>query len=331
MRWGGWGFGERRWEKPDGYEVAPAKTFWDVLQLLVVPLALAAIAVGFNIAESSRDRARQDRQMREDSAIARDAREENALQSYLREMTGLVLDRHLLTAHPHSAVGAVARSLTLSTLRGLDRRRKAEVVRFLDETGLLRYSNPPFELAGADLVGADFRSEDLGGPGEPGEPAGLGGRSAGDDLRDVDLEGARFDGGHLDDVNLTGTNLRGASFKNTYLQSVVMIASDLTGAVFNGSEMGPGSGKFGKTFPRTDLSYSCLNDASFVNALLDDVALDAARGRHIDFSGAVIGQVSHTGSLFVASVPAPGLPTGHSGKLTAWVTWHPCADLPWRN
>jgi len=141
MRWPDWlGVGERRWEKSPGViEVQPAKTAWDWLQLLIVPAMLAGLVVFFNASQASRDQRHEDNRIRVDRALEREARYDATLESYLTQMSKLMLERHLLNSRRGSPLRKVARAITLTTLRRLDGRRKGEVVRFLHEAGLLHY------------------------------------------------------------------------------------------------------------------------------------------------------------------------------------------------
>ena len=134
MRWPGWlGVGERRWKKSPDEDVQPAKTAWDWLQLLIVPAILAAIAVAFNAAETSRDRSREDRRTREDRTLAQAAREDSTLNAYLNQMSDLMLKQHLLDAGPKSAAAIVARTITLVTIGRLDGERKVKSCAFFTE------------------------------------------------------------------------------------------------------------------------------------------------------------------------------------------------------
>jgi hypothetical protein len=90
-----WGLRERRWRKADGEEVEPAKTLWDVAQLLVVPAMLAAIAIGFNASQSSRDEQREDARVAEDRTRAEDVRHEQNLQRYFDRISDLLLAHDL--------------------------------------------------------------------------------------------------------------------------------------------------------------------------------------------------------------------------------------------
>src|SRR5829696_4930171 len=276
MRWPEWlGVGERRWKKGPDEEVRPAKTAWDWLQLLIVPAMLAAIAVAFNVAQTSRDRSREDRQIREDRALARAAREDATLESYFKQMSGLILDRHLLRAGSDSTVASVARTITLAAIRRLDGRRKGEVVNFLLQSGLLTTDERSkaivtlVNLWDADLRGVDLRGASLDGI-----------RLVGPDLR-----GAKFDRASLGDVLFEAANLRGASFRAARLFGATFESSDLTGVVFDDAALHSRL-VTPESEASTKFSFSCLTNASFVGAYFNIVEFDGVEGRRVDFSEA---------------------------------------------
>lgn len=129
------------------------KTLWDWLQILIVPLALALLAFVLSSAASSRDRAAAERRESADRALAADNRREDALDGYLGEMSGLMLDHALLKSRRGSEVQALARTLTLTTLRRLDGSRRTLVLRFVAEAKLIQGPRPKLNLAGAVLTG----------------------------------------------------------------------------------------------------------------------------------------------------------------------------------
>src|SRR6516225_9351364 len=55
----------------------------------------------------------------------------------------------------------IARARTLTVLRGLDSSRKASVIQFLHEAGLIDKDRCIINLKGADLRGADLSNADL--------------------------------------------------------------------------------------------------------------------------------------------------------------------------
>lgn len=246
-----WGLRERRWRKADGEEVEPAKTVWDIAQLLIVPAMLVAIAIAFNASQSSRDEQREDARVAEDRTRAEDVRHEQNLQRYFDRISDLLLAHDLKRAREGSAVRDVARNVTLATLRTLDGPRKAQVVAFLSDAGLLRTLRRGQDDAsivsmnGADLSGADFRSV-----------AHLEVTS----LVATDLRGARFDRVALGEVAFELADLRGASFRDAEIAAVSFDGANLRRARFDRASIGTAPGgtvRFVET---------CLSGASFNRA-----------------------------------------------------------------
>src|SRR5215217_5367930 len=98
MRWREWlGVGERRWKKGPDEEVQPAKTLWDWLELLIVPVILIVATLAWTGLQTSSDNTREERRIAADRAAAEEARRDATLQANLDEMSGLMLDRKLLT------------------------------------------------------------------------------------------------------------------------------------------------------------------------------------------------------------------------------------------
>src|SRR5262245_31468752 len=175
VRWPDWtGVGEKSWPAEPGREVRRSKTLWDWLQLLIVPAILIGVTFAWSATQTRSDNGREDRRIEADRAAAEEAHQDATLQGYLDQMSGLMLHEKLLTSMEGSAVRAVARSASLATLRRLDGERRAEVVRFLGEAGLLLGETPRVALFQADVEGANLQGADLGAA----------------NLRDVDLRGA---------------------------------------------------------------------------------------------------------------------------------------------
>jgi hypothetical protein len=152
------GVGERRWKKAPDEEVQPAKTLWDWLQLLIVPAILIGVTFAWSGLQTKSDNAREegciaadnrreDRRIAADRAAAEEARQDATLQTYLDQMSALMLDRKLLSSEDGSAVMAVARTVTLTTLRRLNGSRKGEVVRFLTEARQSRRKAEPWSTS----------------------------------------------------------------------------------------------------------------------------------------------------------------------------------------
>src|SRR4051812_33970101 len=132
--------------KPEGYE--RAKTLWDWLGLLLIPLILAIGGILFTWSENRSARRLQEqreaeaRQVEEQRIVeARKIEEQRAqdaaLQAYLDQMTQLLLHEKLRASQLEDEVRIVARARTLAVLRVLDGARRATVLQFLYEAGLI--------------------------------------------------------------------------------------------------------------------------------------------------------------------------------------------------
>jgi hypothetical protein len=112
------------------------KTLWDVLQLLIVPFALAVIGILFTIQQNARQEQIENQRAKVDREIEDTRAEQALLQSYLDQMGALLLDRNLRAADEDSNVRNVARARTLTTLAALnDPRRKQKALRFFKVLG----------------------------------------------------------------------------------------------------------------------------------------------------------------------------------------------------
>jgi type VI protein secretion system component VasK len=111
-RWAWTGFtGSPRGEQP-------AKTLWDWLQLIGIPLTLAAVAFGLNLAQSGRDQRHEDDRAAAERRLAVDQRREDAVNAYFRQISDLMLDRKLLTSR-------ACRPVLLAGARRPERHRNA--------------------------------------------------------------------------------------------------------------------------------------------------------------------------------------------------------------
>ena len=171
------------------------KTLWDWLQLLIIPLALAGGAYYLNKEERKLER-----------EIAKDHQQEAALQAYINYMTELLLEKKLKTSKSQQ-VRTIARIRTLTVLRGLDARRKGDVMDFLNEDRLINLPSPVVNLSGADFSNADLVGVDLSNT----------------HLQYVNMKGARL---HF--ANLDGADLRGS-----YLPEAELYSATLKGTNFN--------------------------------------------------------------------------------------------------
>lgn len=261
------------------------KTLWNWLELLVIPLALAAVAFGLNYFANERDQRREDQRAARERAIAADGRREDALRVYLQQMSGLMLDRDLWTRRPSPEVRAVARTFTLTVLRRLDPVRKGLVVRFLAQAGLIGPGLP----RGFPPVAA----AEPAGPGDP--PIGREDVAyvylprtrtpkvdlTGADLRDVQLRGVDLIGRSLKGADLRGADLREADLVATTFDEADLRDADLSGARMGDLSLGiPIANELDTSF-----ALACVTGARFVGADMSGLRFEGI-GWNVDFSHA---------------------------------------------
>lgn len=190
-------------ELSDRWGFAP-KTFWDWLDLLIVPLVLALGALWFNAS-----------QKRTEIAIANDKQRQDILLDYFDEMTALLLREHIVGFS--KLAKAIAKARTLAVLRVLDPERVAAVLRFHVEARLAE----AVPLAGGNLSGVDWQRARLHDV----------------DLHGIDLGRANLNGAYLNRANLGGAYLRGANLNGTNLSRANLREAYLSGADLSGADL----------------------------------------------------------------------------------------------
>jgi len=267
------------------------KKLWDWLQLLGIPVALAAGVFVLNQLQSEREHRREDRQAAAERLRAADNASEQVLRTYLQQMSQLMLDRKLLRSRRLSEVRVVARTTTLTAVSQLDGERKGLVIRFLSEARLINGPDPKIVLRDADLRGVELENAVL-------RSARFGfAKLAHANFRFADLTGATFVAADLRGSDFTEafgglftvTQLRanmlprlvfqGANLSRARLDKVGFFKTDFRFANLTGTELHRAD------LRRADFGSACLTRTDFRDADLRDSKLDAA-GRYVDFSGA---------------------------------------------
>lgn len=202
-----------------------SKTLWDVLELLIIPLVLAAGVIWLN---------RQERKA--EQVIAENRIRESTLQAYLDNMTTLLLERNLRSSEPYSEVSSVARSRTLTALRTLDGERKGILIKFLYETALIDKKQIVIDLYGADLRGAHLYWANLAGAQLLGcymDNAIL----LRANLTDADLSNSVLYGADLHYANLSGANLERSNISYANISEADLRKADLNHSVLYGANL----------------------------------------------------------------------------------------------
>lgn len=199
------------------------KALWDWLEILAIPLLLLFLGYRLQVAEQKRvaqqeelEEERVAQQEELEKEIAEDNLRDEALQAYFDRMSELLLDRGLSSSKPDDPVRDVAKTRTLTVLRrmGIDAERKASILYFLFDTGLVKctYSKDTSETV-INLKGADLRGANLSGA----------------DLDRVNLSGVNLSGANLSKAKLKCVNLNSANLSDVDLRDATLgIQTDLS-------------------------------------------------------------------------------------------------------
>ncbi|MBN8564244.1 MAG: pentapeptide repeat-containing protein [Leptolyngbya sp. UWPOB_LEPTO1] len=244
------------------------KKLWDVLQLLIVPTALAIGA--FYLQETSKQR---------DLELADDRAKQEMLNRYFDQISTLLFDRGLRTAKADDESRIVAQARTLTALRELDGERQGQLIKFLHKAKLLQAKKPVLDLRQtnlreANLSGSNLSDIDLAG-------VDLAGINLSDlNLPDTDsiLSVERKIGNkepsrvmifrsyenlsRLERTNLEGANLSGTDFRAANLRRVNLSRTDLSKADLSKADLRD-----------TNLSFANLKDAIMFEPILDGTLL----------------------------------------------------------
>jgi uncharacterized protein YjbI with pentapeptide repeats len=259
------------------------KTLWHWLDLLIIPMVLAAGALWFRRTEEDTRRALA-------AFVEAQRAEEAALETYFDRMSELLLDKDdpLLTSRAGSPCQDMASTRTVTVLRRLDQKRRNQVFDFLLEARLLGVKRE--RVVGSD-DGTKKRVEDS-------DPIAI---LAGRSMRGIDLSGADLKGADLREANLARANLRKANLSQVFLRDAHLDVADLreanlgnaylTGVWLTEAKLERadlrGAKIDGKAeLRRADLSRADLRKAYVRNSTLNETKLYAA-----DLRGAILSKL----------------------------------------
>lgn len=185
----------------------PARTLWDWLSLLLVPVVLAVGGLLFTWFENRQTRSIERDRVAENQRIERERAQDAVVKDYLDQMTELLLHHTLRNAAEDDEVRSVARARTLTALRNIDGTRRATIVQFLYESRLIGWSS------GGARLGAIIP------------------------LSGANLDGAWLTGASLDGARLAGTTLDRAMFDGAWLMGASFDGAKLAQASFDGGNL----------------------------------------------------------------------------------------------
>ncbi len=230
-----------------------AKTLWDWMELLIIPLVLGVGVFLLNRSEQRRQ-----------AEIAQQQREEDRQQAYLDQMTALLLKEGLRKSSEEDEVRQMARTRTLTVFRGLNGERKGILLRFLYDSKLVSNESPIISLREADLRKADLHEANL-------RAANL--RET--DLSEANLSGANLSGANLSEANLSEANLfmadlGGAKLSDAILSRAILIRTNLSGSKLSGAKLNEA------TLLKADMRDADLRGVNLADSIIDFADLSQA-------------------------------------------------------
>jgi arabinogalactan oligomer/maltooligosaccharide transport system substrate-binding protein len=227
----------------------------DWWQLLIIPLLIFLLGSAFTLV-----------QYLTSQGIANNQQQETILQTYLDDMSNLLLTQHLSTSKPGEVVREVARERTLTALRRLHDGRNKIVLQFLQEAHLIGIQNAVINLSNADLSNDDLSGADLSG---------------------IDLSGTILHGATLNDADLNGAILSEADLSGAFLNRAILSGAHLDDAFLNGAILSEADLN-GAFLNDTDLSGAHLGGAFLNGAFLGEATLNGAFLNDADLSYAIL-------------------------------------------
>lgn len=258
------------WWRVSWTEFRYGKTLWDVVSLLIVPLALLLIGTAFSFFDTQRQLAVESRRLAAQATVEADRSEEAVLQAYLDSMTDL-LEKGLRQSEQGDTDRSIARARTLTVLRQLDEVRKGLLLLFLHESDLLGAGSgidieqePVVSLNRADLSGAELVA--------------------------VNLSGVNLRWTHLIRANLALADLSEANLRSAYMFEANLRQANLGRAYLFGAELGRAN------LSGADLTSAYLSRVSLVEADLGQANLSGANLALAKLTGADLEAADLTGA-----------------------------------
>lgn len=221
-KWSGFG------ESIKNPNIEPAKTLFDWLDLLIIPLSLGLLGWLYKEAEKTKT-------MKTEQERARN----ETLNSFINVMTDLLQNQNL-SNNPSSQIRAIAKTRINMALSNLDGARKGQVLQFLFESELIKIT-PKLRLIGANFNDSILDQIVL----YDSEIRGVNFKNA--SIKNANLNGIVFNSSNFEGANLSGslvvsadfgyTNLTGCKLKNMDLTSVDFEGANLSNANLKGSKI----------------------------------------------------------------------------------------------
>jgi uncharacterized protein YjbI with pentapeptide repeats len=247
------------------------KSFWDWLQLLIIPLMLALGAFYLNSTADFRD-----------YQIAQEQKHQEILTDYFSKMQDLIVETKKSKQTPGSKESnseerlllefrTTAQALTLSVLEQLDGKRKGKVITYLAESQLITANNdnqsslpevendnpsslPEIKLNGANLKEIVLKNVDLYSIIDMKNKDRI--------INGIKINNANMERANLSKVNLFKSDLMGSNLENATLQNVNFAGSTMKSSRFINGQI-------------TDVDFTGVNlsETIFDNIKLENIKI----------------------------------------------------------
>jgi Pentapeptide repeats (8 copies) len=243
---------------PQGSDFQREKTLYDWFQLAIIPVALAVGVWWLNRVQQQRDQQLADERAKTEREIATDNQREAALQAYIDKVSELLLHERLGEPVPPQEVVTIAQARTATVLRILDPIRRASIIQFLSQSGILSICVEKSAKGSFDL---QLNNENS---------------LKGIELQGTNLNGVNLSMLYLGEANLQRTSLKQANLQRTDLSSTNLQDADLSHANLHGARL------FGADLQGARLFMADLQGAKLSGASLDGANLKDATGITIE-------------------------------------------------
>lgn len=204
--------------------IKPSKNLWDWLDLVLIPLILGI--AGWWLATLGKKV--------EQNSLQERHQNEN-INRYLDLMTNLLLKEGLKADPENEIVSAIARTHSIRLLRESDNNRKAVVLQFLNESGLIEV-DPIVDLNGGDIRHANLEGIVLRGVSIKGAYF-LNCNLKNSKLNNSDFTGSNFNFADVTDATFENTNLTYANFIGAKVINCDLRTSNLNGTDFSNADL----------------------------------------------------------------------------------------------
>ena len=226
------------------------KTFWDWIELAILPIILTLVAYRFTNEQKARE-----------LAIAQSNKGADTLQKYFDQLANLFIEQDLSSDEKKSAAAEFTKARTLITLDMLDGRQKGHLIRFLYELELINKEETTIELRRANLSMLVL---------EPGYYEG------------INLSKTNLDQAEIFHCNFSKGDFSGCTIENSILESVNFYEADLNYVSFYKSDL------FDSSLSKSQLTKAKFKDANLYRAKLEDIQARSSNFRGANLRKALL-------------------------------------------